>query len=207
MAHNAPPGTAAVVLAAGAGSRFEGPGHKLLEPVGGVAVVTRAIMAPVEAGFAEVLVVTGAVDIEAALASGGLAGAVSIVDNPDWRLGMATSLACGLAAAAERGRDAVVVGLGDMPHVDAADWLAVANCGSSPVAVSRWSDGRRSPPVRLASEVWRGLPTAGDTGARAFWSARPDLVTEVPRAKPCFDVDTRADLDGSPGATSATTCP
>lgn len=195
----APPGTAAVVLAAGAGTRFEGPGHKLLEPVGGVALVARAVAAPVAAGFTEVLVVTGAVDIGAALGAHGSAAAVRVVHNPDWRLGLASSLACGLSAAAAAGCDAVVVGLGDMPGVSAADWLAVAACDASPVAVSRWLDGRTSPPVRLHCDVWSALPTAGDSGARAFWSARADLVTEVARDGSGVDVDTRADLDGCPG--------
>lgn len=190
-----PPTTAAVILAAGAGRRYEGRGHKLLERVGNVSVLAHAVAAPVAAGFTEVLVVAGAVDVAAALAPSGLDAAVRVVANPAWRRGMATSLAAGLAVAADLGYDTVVVGLGDMPTVSSADWLAVANAAPGPVVVSAWADGRRSPPVRLRADVWSSLPGEGDEGARAFWSARPELVTEVARDRPGLDVDTLADLD------------
>ena len=60
---------AGLVLAAGGGSRYQGPTHKLLAPFGGRPLVVTALDATLEAGFDEVVAVTGAVDFSAALAS------------------------------------------------------------------------------------------------------------------------------------------
>lgn len=185
-----PTDTAAVVLAAGAGRRFSATEHKLLWEWEGVPLVVRAVTAPVEAGFAEVVVVAGAVSLDAVLAAHGLDAAVRVVGNADWRHGIASSLACGLGAVAEHGFDCAVVGLGDMPQVTADDWRTLARAVGTPIAVSRWGDGRLSPPVRLDASVWSDLPPSGETGARALWSTRPELVTEVPRPGTGIDVDT-----------------
>ena len=50
---------AAVLLAAGAGSRFVGPSHKLMALMRGRPVVLWALEAAVDAGFDEVVLVTG----------------------------------------------------------------------------------------------------------------------------------------------------
>lgn len=171
-----------------------GPGHKLLARFDGIPIVVQAVTAPLVAGFARVVVVTGAAPVEAALAEAGLASRVLCVRNPHWREGLASSLAAGLSASDAPGIDAVVVGLGDMPTVTAQDWLAVAAAGGSPVAVTRWEDGHRSPPARLHRSVWARLPGTGDGGARVLWSVDPDLATEVLRPGPGLDVDTCADL-------------
>ncbi|MGD9798474.1 MAG: NTP transferase domain-containing protein [Acidimicrobiia bacterium] len=181
--------TAAVVLAAGRASRFEaGDGAKLLAPFRGRPLVRWAVDAAVEAGFDEVLVITGAADLTAVLPPG-----VVVVDNARWAEGQATSLAAAVDAAAERGHDAVVVGLGDQPLVTAGAWRAV---GASPadIAVATY-DGTRRNPVRLARPVWPELDREGDEGARTLMRRRPELVAEVACAGDPVDVDTREDLE------------
>jgi len=187
---------AAVILAAGAGTRFDASPHKLLAAVDDTPLVVHTVAAAVAAGFADVIVVWGAIPLPAILDAYGQTRPAHPVFNPHWEGGLATSLTRGIDEASTRGNDCVVVGLGDMPDVTADDWRAVAAGTESPVAVTRWADGHLSPPVRLSSEVWPRLPTGGDAGARLLWSMERDLVTEVDRPGSGRDVDTTADLEG-----------
>jgi molybdenum cofactor cytidylyltransferase len=180
--------TVAVVLAAGAGSRFTGPTHKLLAEVDGVPIARRAIDTARRAGIGPVVVVTGAIDPF----DGEPPPDVHVVHHPGWAAGQATSLRAGIRAARRLGATAVVVGLADQPFVTADAWQAVA-ASTSPIAVATYS-GRRRNPVRLAAEVWPLLPTEGDEGARSLVRLRPGLVEEVPCAGSPADIDTWEDL-------------
>jgi CTP:molybdopterin cytidylyltransferase MocA len=177
---------AAVVLAAGGGTRFAGDTHKLLAPLGDRTVVEHAIAAALSAGLDETYVVVGAVEVPAAGAT--------VVRNPHWADGQSTSLRAGIDAARADGHDAVVVGLGDQPFVPAEAWRAVADAAGTPIATATF-DGARRPPVRLALEVWDLLPTAGDEGARSLLRDRPELVSEVPCPGTPADIDTLEDLN------------
>ena len=55
--------TAAVILAAGGGTRFAGAGHKLLAEIDGRSVVARSVGAAIDACVGPVIVVWGAVDV------------------------------------------------------------------------------------------------------------------------------------------------
>jgi CTP:molybdopterin cytidylyltransferase MocA len=176
------------VLAAGAGTRFDGPTHKLLAVVRGRPVVTWAVEHALDAGLDATVVVTGAADLAGVLPDG-----VVIVHNDRWEAGQATSLQAALAWAAEHDLDAVVVGLGDQPFIAPGSWRAVAT-SDAPIAVATY-DGRRRNPVRLAREVWHLLPTEGDEGARVVFGLHPDLVSEVACAGEPVDVDTVEDLE------------
>ncbi|MBK5224194.1 MAG: nucleotidyltransferase family protein [Acidimicrobiia bacterium] len=180
--------TAGVVLAAGGGTRFAGDGHKLLAPFRGRPVVAHVVDAVCAAGFDEVIVVTGAVDL-----AGLLPSTVTVVENEAWALGQAGSLQVALAAAGAAGHDAVVVGLGDQPLIGADAWRSVAT-SESPIAVATY-DGARRNPVRLHRSIWPLLPTDGDQGARGLMLVRPDLVAEVPCQGSPVDIDTVEDLD------------
>jgi molybdenum cofactor cytidylyltransferase len=177
--------TVAILLAAGAGSRFGGDGHKLDATIRGRTVAEKAITAALDSGIGPLLVVTGAHRI--ALPEG-----VSEVSNPDWADGQITSLRRGLDAARELGATAVVVGLADQPFVTADAWRAVA-ASTSPIAVATY-DGQRGNPVRLDQSVWHLLPETGDEGARGLIRVRPDLVEPIPCAGSPADIDTEEDL-------------
>jgi CTP:molybdopterin cytidylyltransferase MocA len=180
--------TAAVLLAAGGGTRFRGRGHKLRAVLGDRTVFEHALDAVLGAGLDEVIVVEGAVGLHDLVPEG-----IAHVVNPRWQGGIATSLHTALDLAARRGHDAVVVGLADQPHVTSEAWRAVAT-SDAPIAVASYG-GRRGNPVRLAASVWDLLPEDGDEGARALMRERPDLVTEVPCLGSAVDVDTVEDLE------------
>ena len=179
--------TAALVLAAGEGSRFAGDGHKLTASFRGRPLWTWAVDAAIDAGLDAVYVVTGAVELP-------LDDRVVVIRHEGWADGQATSLAIGIATARGGGHDAVVVGLADQPFVTADAWRCVAAATETPIAVASFG-GERRPPVRLAAEVWELLPAAGDEGARALMRKRPDLVTEIPCTGQPVDIDTLEDLE------------
>ena len=183
----------AVVLAAGGGSRFAGPGHKLLAERDGRSVVEHAVAVAREA-LGDVLVVTGALQLPSAVTA--MSG-VRVVHNPRGAAGQATSLATAIELAKSDGAgddaiDAVVVGLGDQPDITAESWRRVA-ASTAPIAIATY-DGRRRNPVRLHRSIWHLLPSTGDEGARALTRLRADLVEEVPCSGSPGDIDTLEDL-------------
>ena len=111
-ARDAPDTVAAIVLAAGHGSRYQGETHKLLAPFRGRPLVTWAVEAALAAGFDDVYVVTGAVDLADVLPD-----SVTIIENHSYADGQATSLRAALTLAEHDGHASIVVGLGDMPLV------------------------------------------------------------------------------------------
>lgn len=180
--------TAAVVLAAGPGSRFSESGgetHKLLAPFMGWHVVGWAMLSAVSARLDAVYVVVGAVDLPE------IEG-VKMIKNTRWRDGLSSSLRVGVQAASRDGHTAVVVGLGDQPLVVGDSWRQVADAGGT-IAVATY-DGMRGHPIRLSRRVWPLLPERGEGGAALLMHRRPDLVVEVPCTGHPADIDTPADV-------------
>jgi molybdenum cofactor cytidylyltransferase len=181
--------TTAVLLAAGGGTRFVGPTHKLLSILDGSPVFRRSLDHVMSAGFDHVVVVTGAVDL-------GLNDpALTIVHNQRWEQGQAGSLQLAVAAAEERGSEYIVVGLADQPFIPASAWRTIAAAETtSPIVVATY-DGVRGPnPVRLHRSVWSHLPTEGDEGARPLMRLHPEWVHEVACEGSAADIDTLEDL-------------
>jgi len=186
---------AAVVLAAGGGSRWDGDGHKLLAEVDGRPLAAHALAAAADAGLDELVVVTGAVDLTGVLAGvldEALPVTVKVLHNERWAEGQAGSLGLAVAHAVAVGHDAVVVGLADSPGVPTEAWRAVAAVEAE-LAVATFA-GRRRPPTLIGRSLWGQLPQVGDLGARDLLADRPDLVVEVPCPGDPADVDTMEDL-------------
>ena len=183
--------SAAVILAAGSGSRFGASGaatHKLLTPFRGRPLVSWSVEHALAAGLDATFVVWGAVELSAAVPPEAV-----LVRNEAWARGQATSLAAAIEAASDGGFEAVVVGLGDQPLVPVSAWSAVGRA-RSPIAVATY-EGQRRNPVRLARQVWPLLARTGDEGARQLMRRRPELVEEVACEGNPADVDTVEDLE------------
>lgn len=156
----------AVVLAAGAATRFGSPKQRLLvdEVVGRVR----------EAGIADVVVVTGAYELEAG---------APVVHCPDWERGPGASLRCGLLALPDEA-DAAIVVLADGPDLAPAAIARVVDAwrahGDDVLAAGY--GGERGHPVLLARAAWDSVP---DEGARAL----------APMLVPCDDLGAPGDVD------------
>ena len=185
---------AAVILAAGSGSRFNRgeaeamPGDKLLSVVKGRALLTWALAPALDAGLDEVVVVSGAADLRAVIPR-----SVTLLENDDWSRGQASSLRVGLEWCASRGHSSAGIGLGDMPGLTAQAWRAVADAPQGPIVFATYR-GKRAHPVRLDAEIWSMLPPDGDEGARVVVRRRPELAREVACVGVPSDIDTPQDL-------------
>jgi len=183
-----PESTLAVILAAGAGSRFSADEHKLEAKLKKRPLVWWATTHAIAAGFEEVLVVEGSIPM-----SDLVPAEASIVHNHDWADGQARSLQVAVHYADLSGYDAMVIGLGDQPFVPPEAWRRVA-ASESAIAVARYTK-QATPPVRLHADVWGLLPLDGDDGARQLLRSRPELVAEITCPGSAVDVDTVVEFD------------
>lgn len=181
--------TAAVLLGAGAGSRFSGESHKLLADLGGRPVFDHALRSAVAAGIGPVILVSGAVDLPL---PDDLIDPVTVVHNPRWAEGQSSSLRVGIETARDLGVTAVVVGLADQPGISPEAWRGVA-ASDADLAVATY-DGRRGHPVRIGDRHWVELPSTGDIGARDLLSVHAQRVEQVPCPGTATDIDTTEDL-------------
>jgi CTP:molybdopterin cytidylyltransferase MocA len=157
----------AVVLAAGASTRFGSPKQAVL--LGPVLERVRG-----SAAVDDVVVVLGAHDVETR---------ERVVRCPDWERGPGSSLRCGLAALGNEMQAAVVV-LGDGPTLDprAIDRVVAAWHESGAERVAATYGGIRLHPLLLAREAWSTVPDEGLRGLPA------QLV-------PCDDLEPPGDVD------------
>ncbi|MBA4050367.1 MAG: molybdopterin-guanine dinucleotide biosynthesis protein MobA [Erythrobacter sp.] len=196
----------ALILAAGAGRRFakDGGSGKLLADLGGAPVIRRVAKRVLRAGFAEVLVVTGA---EGAALQAALEGLdCQIVDAPDWAEGMAASLRAGVAALSPQS-DGVCVFLGDMPLVPVALCADLAERAQAAGYAARpRCGGKPGHPVALTRAAFGDLlMLEGDAGATALLKAHSERVAYLDTADSgvLFDIDTPDDLAAAAAAWKA----
>jgi CTP:molybdopterin cytidylyltransferase MocA len=162
---------AAVVLAAGAASRFRAPKQALLLP----AVLERVRAA----GLDEIVVVLGAHEIGTDART---------VRCPDWELGPGASLRCGLEALSDSVEAAVVV-LADGPDLAPAAIERVLSAWRSaraPIVAASYG-GKRGHPLVLARAAWSEIP---DEGLRR----REPLLVACDDLGPPGDVDHEHEL-------------
>jgi CTP:molybdopterin cytidylyltransferase MocA len=185
--------TAAIILAAGKGERFEGNTHKLLANFKGKPVLQWTIDNVVAAEFDDIYLISGPINFEEHKTLNLESEAITIVRNHNYAEGQVSSLRSGLEIAAYDGHSSVTVGLGDMPLVPTEAWKSVSEAEGKLVTAS--FAGNHRPPVKIEQELWSLIPISGDEGARSLLRLRPDLLNEIPCEGSPIDIDTRRDLE------------
>jgi nicotine blue oxidoreductase len=165
---------AAVVLAAGAATRFGGPKQRLLLP----RVLDRVAASPVD----EIVVVEGAYD----LCVDSTQDALRLVRCSEWERGPGASLRCGLAAL-DADVEAAVVIMADGPDL-------------APEAVARVIASWRAEGGDVVAASYGGVRGHPLVAARPAWADVPDdgLRVMTPRLVPCDDLGAPGDVD-APG--------
>jgi len=190
----------AIVLAAGAGSRFGG--GKLLAPWGDRPLLDGALATAFAAPVKTVSVVWGAdprvlAVAEAVAARTGAPGRLRLVHAERHAEGMAASLRAGVASL-DPSSEGVFVFLGDMPRVAAEVTAALAHAlaaGADAAAPS--FAGRRGHPVLFASGLYPALlDLSGDRGAASVLVGLGErlALVEADDDGVLFDVDQPAEL-------------
>ncbi len=186
--------TAAVVLAAGAGSRFGG--GKLLALLRGRPILAHVVGAARAAGLDPIVVVvppTGELD-DLDL------GVVRRVANPNPAEGLSSSVRLGLRALElDDAVQAVAILPGDQPLVRPEVIVelleALAASPATPFVVPRYADDRAPNPILARRSIWRlADELAGDRGFGPVLATHPELVRFVRVSGENPDVDTPADL-------------
>ena len=198
---------AGLLLAAGAGRRLGSP--KALVLFDGEPLVLRAQRLLRAGGCDPVVTVLGARADDARAAATAAGGPLEdVVVARDWQTGMGASLRTGLAALVERGAVGCVIALVDQPAigVGALERLRDAWEAGAVAAVATYG-GRPQNPVLLDRTVWAAVAkqAQGDSGARPWLRAHPELVVEIPcdDSGSADDIDTPADLERLQQATLA----
>jgi CTP:molybdopterin cytidylyltransferase MocA len=187
-----------VVLAAGAGRRAGGP-KALRIDADGTSWLLRSIAALRNGGCDAMIVVLGceAARARELIASSEFAAdpVVTVVDAPDWQLGMGSSLRSGLLAAQPQPWRAVLVHLVDLPDVTTGVVRRVieqAPPGTASLARATY-EGRPGHPVFIGRDHLESImiELAGDSGARDY------LAEHDVRGVECGDLASGQDHDTS----------
>lgn len=190
------PNVGAIILAAGGSRRFGQP--KQLLAFQGESLVRRIVRAATEVCNTDVIVVTGEGRslIEAELRD----SAARVVENPEWRGGMGTSIRCGLEHLTASTPDvaAAVILACDQPFVDAQtidSLVAEQQKTCKAIVASRYANTIGIPALfdRSCFAALRALPD--DSGAKALIESRRADVAEIAFEQGAIDIDTPADFE------------
>jgi molybdenum cofactor cytidylyltransferase len=202
--------TAAIILAAGSSSRMGSGRHKLLLMLDERPVLAHVIDAALASRARPIIVILGhgAGKVRAVVAAYTAQQDIIVVENPDYLLGMSTSLRVGIATLlegmyievgqGERSQfdvDSALIMLGDQPLITAQviDLLISARKTSGKRIVASLYDGKRGSPTLFAASLFAELmEVSGDEGGRTVLERHREEVefVELGDAAASYDVDT-----------------
>lgn len=184
-----------IVLAAGLGSRFTGPGHKLTQTLGAASVLGQTLRHAIESRLPVTVVTTEDLAAEASrwVARRDVVVLPAVGSPGAGPLGMGYSIAAGVSARPQAGGWLVLPG--DMPLVKASTLVQVAAGLAQHAVVYAQHRGRRGHPVAFGAELFSDLvQLTGDEGARRVMARYPSFGIEVADPGVLVDVDTEVDL-------------
>lgn len=192
-------GPSVILLAAGTSSRF--PGTKQLARIGGKTLLERALDSVPASRVKETVVVVGHDAASVSKAAGTRRG-VTVVLNPDYREGMATSIRRGISAVAP-GSNAVMIVLADQPFITRQflrGMLDAFEAQGSKGIVAAARGGVVAPPAIFSRRYFAELSgLRGDQGAKSVIEKHMGSASLVRARSPqrLADVDTQDDLEAA----------
>lgn len=181
----------ALVLAAGKSTRM-GDYNKLLLKFNDKAMVSHVVDQLLMSKVSDIIVVTGNAfaDVRKAITQ-----KVEFTHNPDFDMGLSTSLKAGIAAL-HADCDGVMVCLGDMPYISSKNYNALIDAFKKGHIIAPTSHGKVGNPLLFSRKFFKDFEKLeGDRGARGLLKKYPEAVIRV-------DLDTDAifeDID-TPGS-------
>jgi len=185
-------GLHAIVLAAGASSRFGS--AKQLVRVAGRPLLHTAVARAAEVAGTAVIVVLGARAAE--LTPLLKHSQSSVVVNRDWREGLASSIRTGVARLPASCTAALLM-LVDQAAVTAEDLKRLVSAWRRQpeyIAAARYGSTTGVPAIFPRSTFSELQSLRGDVGARVLLQRNPDRIVRVPIASAAIDIDTPEDL-------------
>jgi molybdenum cofactor cytidylyltransferase len=183
----------AIVPAAGMSTRLGR--NKLLLPFKGQPLIARAVDTLMASEVDEIIVVLGheADQVREAIANKG----VRFVENPDYRLGLSTSVRAGFAAVPAQ-TTGIMIYLADQPLLEAGEVdfliraLAEASKANKSIVVPLFRGQRGNPVIVKATYKASLLAITGETGCRRLIKENPEqvLTVEMESDHVVRDVDT-----------------
>lgn len=183
---------AGLILAAGGSSRLGMP--KQLITWRDKPLICNAVERSLDVCGAEVIVVLGAHAEEVSVSLQGYP--VTIVNNPDWQSGAATSLSAGICVLRSRLANAVLISLCDQPLILSSDLTKLADTWQTAPqlpAAARYCGVVGVPAIFPAAYFDRLGGLQGDSGARALLRNVDECtILDMPNA--AMDIDTPEDM-------------
>jgi len=183
---------AVIILAAGPSSRLGRP--KQLLAFKGSTLVRHVVSMALQSCADPVIVVTGA-GHEAVAAALPADSKIRLVENREWREGIAASIRAGIRSLPDAGisADAAILAVCDQPDISAQllnELVDVWMASGKPIVASSYA-GTMGTPVLFDKSLFPALlALQGDTGAKKIIFQHPQQVATVNFPQGFFDIDT-----------------
>jgi molybdenum cofactor cytidylyltransferase len=180
-----------ILLAAGGSSRLGRP--KQLLPYGEKSLVQHVLDTALAASPKHVVLVTGAIRILVQFS-----GSVQVVNNAEWKEGIASSIRSGLKAVLkiEPGIDAVIFVVCDQPYISATllqELMDAHAATGKEIVASSYADTVGIPALFGKSFFDALMQLKGDEGAKRIIMQNPGSVAVVDFPRGNIDIDTAGD--------------